>query len=381
MILLNPWWLLVPASALLMVFFILLWQMQHRRLVPFAATHWLRPATRRKWVLFRRPPLWMLLTASAVMLCALGTLHFAIEPTKTNDRPIHIMVAVRNLRGHEYGFIKIVSQSIPSDIRVIGFGKAVLLSPSQMIHGAVFPLAPRWHPSHITLMANGKVIWQKPIPPWTLHQTIGVALGRDIPPAVRRAIRAVSWVRIAGTGKPASLFIGHHLRRHFAGSELILASPMAETPIDSARPIAITNYSSVLSFVQFRHVLVHRLKFLRPSPDWQTLVQVDRRPWILQRYQAATYDWMVGSSCFDRSTNWPKCASFVIFMANALHLAGRVPPTPSLWMASGIANSKTSGEMAHMETAWALGLLASAISIGALWNLQSHRTRSAYPTD
>ena len=177
------------------------------------------------------------------------------------------------------------------------------------------------------------------------------------------------------------LFIGHHLLLHFTGSELILANRTSEIHIESAMPIAMTNHSRLLKFVRFRHVRVHRLKFLHPSPGWHTLVQVDQRPWIIQRHRPGAYDWMVGSSFLDHSTNWPKFASFVIFMTNVLHLAGRTPPTPSLWMASGMAKSKTSGETSHVESAWALGLLAAAMAVGALWNLQLRRTQSVNSTN
>ena len=381
MSLLNPWWLLVPASALMLMAIILFWQMLYQRPVPFTAMHWLHPATRRKWAPIRRPPLWMLLTAGAVMVSALGTLHISVEPAKKTQTPISIQVAIRYVGGHEYGFIRTMSQSALPEISVIGPGKSVRLAPSQLLHGVVFPLSPARHPSHIGLESNGKIIWQKPIPPWALHHTLGVVLGKDIPPVVTRALRAISWVKIEGTAKPTSLFIGHRMHRRFPGSELILANRTSEVPIKPAKPIVMASQVALLKFVQFRHVLVHRLKLLRPAPGWQTLVQVNRRPWLIQRHRLGAYDWVAGSSFFDDSTNWPKFASFVIFMTNALHLANRVPPTTALWMASGVVMAESPDEKSRLEISWTLALLAAAMAVGALWNLQSHRIQPAHPAD
>lgn len=373
MVLLNPWWMAVPAAALGFVLLWLLWQMAQRWSLPFTALPWLRPAPRRPRMFRAKPPLWLLLVAGSVVVSAFGTLHFAVVPSGQPQRHGQILFAIRYLHGRPYGYIRTDDWTKPPQMSIDGLGKAIKLSPSQLIRGQVFPLAAGLRASHVALRSGGKIIWQTSIPPHTFHSILYVTVGHNLSRAMIRALKAIPWVRIKNGGRRVALFVGHHWRYHFTGSQLIVATSEAQRPVEAAAPIAISGGYPVLRFIQFQHVRVYRLANLHPKAGWQVLAQVNGRPWILQRQRMMGYDWLVASSLTNRSTNWPKFASFVIFLTNALDLAGHLPPASSSWMVRDTITPKATDTISPVNMGWILGLLTAALLVGAIGRLRSQQ--------
>jgi hypothetical protein len=380
MVLVNPWWLVAPVAAILLAAILLLWQSRRRQAVEFTAIHWLRPARRPRRMFATQIPLWMILVAGSAIASALGTLHFDYSPPGRSRGVLHVHISIRYLRGRCYGYIRIDGRSNPPPISIRGMGKPITFSAAQLLHGTVFSVPDGVHVSLIKLQSQGKTIWQSHVPLLSRHPVVNVTLGQHVPHEVLHIIKIIPWVKVTGRGSPdVELFIGSQWRRHIKGSELIFMAHTAQSLVGAARPVAMGADWPVLRFVSFSHVRVSRVRAMRLRPPWQTIVTVGGQPWIKQRQRLNTYDWVVGSGLAAHSTNWPKIDSFVIFVTNALRLAGHISATPSLWTANATIGRRSAKAVSLIEVDWLFGLLAGVLAVGGLWNLLSRQSMPTHP--
>ncbi len=366
----NPIWLIFPIASLLLALLMLLLDIRRRKTVPFSALHWLRPTDRTpRRTFIARPPIILTLMAAALVAGAVGTLHWRLIPPAKNDHPIRIWFSLRRLGQRKFAYMRIATKIAHRKFTLVGLGPRVVVSPTQLTEGIVIPLPPGSHPTEVVLSTADKIIWRKRIPQHLFGRSIDVYCARHIDSAVMRALKADAWVRLSRKISRCRLFVGDHLRHHLHINQLILTRDGLHSFIHPGVPVVLAPGDSILADVSFRGVEVRQMALVQRRTGWQTLATVKSHPWILQRHRGNHYAWLITSSLTPTSTNWPRFASFVIFIVNSASISSDSSPSPRWWLTHAVVPAeplRTSTLHRLPEMGVFFELISAAFSLMAL---------------